>query len=238
MNRRPLILAIMAGAVLALGAAVLGRLIDPGFLSNLLAEVAGIGISICVGVLLVDKLIAADRRQQWNKVRTYTLGAIAAHLCDMGMEVCISFQDRAHGAMDKILSGRDSPHAETPLGFRVLAHGLRENQGAPGPDESPSDRTVGLYDHVKWDLDQIQAILIPRVIQSQGEQELVDALIEFDQARRSLHNAIISHKLLVTGSAYPALIDLVEASGRLYQTICGHWTERERTAGSATIPGH
>lgn len=105
---------------------------------------------------------------------------------------------------------------------QTLADELRKIQDYEG-EKSPSEITVGFYESVKWDLDQIQLILTPRVIQSQAEQELIDVLIEFDQTRRDLHNGIIAHKLLCLQGAFPRLISLVEMSGKVYETLCRYW---------------
>jgi hypothetical protein len=72
-------------------------------------------------------------------------------------------------------------------------------------------------------LDQIQTVLTPRVMQSSTDQELIDALIEFDDARRRLHNSIIGHKLICTQSVFPDVLSLVQSSEHLYQALCRSW---------------
>ena len=76
---------------------------------------------------------------------------------------------------------------------------------------------------VKWDLDQIRDVLTPRVVQSSNDQQIIDALVEFDDARRKLHNAIIVHKRIVTHSVFPDTIALLEQVQSLYGILCDKW---------------
>jgi hypothetical protein len=197
-----------------------GRL--EGFVGNLLSETAGIFFGIIVTLLVVDAYMNYRRKRQWAKVRNYTLGAIAAHLSDFASDVYVFLGGKGGAALGPIIDGRDEPRLETVSGFETLASDLRSIHGDIG-NKSPSDCVVELYEHSRWELDQIQAILIPRVMQSQAEQDLVDALIEFDEAHRDLRSQIIAHRLICTQSAFPALISLVEVSGKLYGVLCKHW---------------
>ena len=194
----------------------------PQFLGNLLAGLAGVFLSFAIALLFVDNLVDHYRKQQWAKVRNYTLGAIAAHLSDFATaEIYVLFQVDGFD-FTPIFEGRNTPYQECAITFQALADELRKIKGDIG-NKSPSDVTVELYESAKWDLDQIQLVLTPRVIQSYAEQDLIDVLIEFDQARRELHNGVIGHKLVSTQSAFPALISLVEVSGKLYGTLCKYW---------------
>ena len=194
----------------------------PQFLGNLLAGLAGVFLSFAIALLFVDNLIEHYRKQQWAKVRNYTLGAIAAHLCDLATAEIFVFFELDSFDFTPIFEGRNIPNQESVVTFQTLTDELRGIRGDIGK-KSPSDVTVELYESAKWDLDQIQLVLTPRVIQSYAEQDLIDVLIEFDQARRELHNGVIGHKLVSTQSAFPALISLVEVSGKLYGTLCKYW---------------
>jgi hypothetical protein len=61
--------------------------------------------------------------------------------------------------------------------------------------------------------------LIPRVLQSSDDQDLIDALIEFDDTAQELQNAIILHKRLVTHSVFPNLIMLFEKVQAIYEVL-------------------
>jgi hypothetical protein len=80
-----------------------------------------------------------------------------------------------------------------------------------------------LYDDAKWDLDQIQTVLTPWIIQSEAEQDLIDAMMTFDKGRRQLHDAIIGDKMVVTGTAYPELIEFIDVAADLYAVVSKYW---------------
>lgn len=203
---------------------LIGLVVDTkGFPGNLLAELAGNGIAILVGLLLIDRFLEDRREKQWAKVRKSTIGAIAAHLCDIASTLYIYFPVGDHKSMGVILEGRNTPNRATPMGFEDLLQELRRLPNDLDNEKSTSDVAVEFYEAVMWDLDQIQTVLTPRVIQSSSDQSLIDAAIEFDDARRKLHNSIIAHKLVVTHSVFPNVLLLVQCSGRLYQVLCNGW---------------
>jgi len=100
---------------------------------------------------------------------------------------------------------------------------LRNQTDSKSKTRSLSDMTVEYYEMVKWDLEQIQAVLTPRLLESATDQKLIDALMEFDHAHRALYSAILGHKLVVTQSAYSRIPDLFAAAGRLYKEMLPHW---------------
>lgn len=68
--------------------------------------------------------------------------------------------------MGIILAGRNGPNPETPKGFDDLLEQLRKLPLALSVDKSTSDVAVEFYEETTWDLNQIQTILTPRVIQN------------------------------------------------------------------------
>lgn len=189
------------------------------FFGNLFAGFAGVFFGFVITLFYVDGLVEHYKKQQWAKARDYTFTDLASHLRDFVYEISYSFASIG-------LSPNAVPPANSHQGVviycQTLADELRKIQDHEG-EKSPSDITVEFYESAKWDLDQIQLVLTPRVVQSQAEQELIDVLIEFDQARRDLHNGVMVHKLLCLQEAFPRLISLVEISGKVYETLCKYW---------------
>ena len=128
-----------------------------------------------------------------------------------------------HRPMTAIIDGRDSPNPGTVTAIRKVASFLRNINESPSTDRSLSDYVFDLYDSVKWDLDQIQTVLTPWIIQSEADQEIIDAMMIFDESGRQLHNAIISDKMISTGAAYPALIEFIDAVANLYVILSKYW---------------
>jgi hypothetical protein len=213
-----------ASVVVVVIASAVGLLIDvKGFLGNILSEIAGIFASIIIALLIVDRYIEYQKEQQWARVRNLTYAAIVGHLCDLATETLIYFPVKDHRLMTPIIEGRDRPNPATITAMAKLASLLRQLSSAISNEKSTSDLAVEFYRAVKWDLDQIQNVLTPRVMQSSTDQQIINALVEFDNARRKLHNAIIVHRKIVTHSAFPAVIELLEQTQALYSAICEKW---------------
>ena len=215
---------IPASVVVVVIASAVGLLIDAkSFIGNLFSETAGIFASIIIALLIVDRYTEHQKEQEWAKVRNLTYAAIVGHLCDLATEMFIYFPLKDHRPMPQIIQGRDRPNPATITAMADLALQLRQLQSAVSRERSTSDLAVEFYEAIKWDLDQIQGVLTPRVVQSPADQQIINALVEFDNARRKLHNAIIAHKRVVTHSVFPAVIGLLEQTQALYGAICEKW---------------
>ena len=202
-----------------------GFLVDwRGFLEGVLASIAFSGITIVLGLFFVDRLIEHRQEQQWARVRLLIYRGLAAHLCDMASVTMIIFPCGDHRPVGLILEGRNDPKASAVAAFEQLAEGLRNITDSMSRTRSLSDMAVEFYEMEKWDLQQIQTVLTPRLLQGATDQRLVDALMEFDHAHRALFSAIIGHQLAVTQSAYRYVPELIEAAGHLYGEVLTHWT--------------
>jgi hypothetical protein len=208
---------------------LVGFKVDQPFLSNLLSELAGIGLGVIVGVYLVDAWIRQDRQVRWSKTRNYVLGSIASHLSDFSVDVLTYMPIKDHRPMSAIIDGRNQPNPSTISAIKEVSAQLRTVTNSPSPTKHRSDYVVELYENSRWDLDQIQRVLTPLVIQSEADQELIDILMSFDMARRDLHNDIISHKLIVTDAAFPALIKLMDMIADVYRIVAKYWRPIVRT---------
>ena len=132
---------------------------------------------------------------------------------------------RDHRPMTAILSGRGNPDPQTIEGLATLASMLR---AVPDPSSNEvSDEVVAFYEENKWDLDQLCDSLLPRVIEYSDEQDLIEAMTEFDGARRALHNAVLAHKKITIGGIIVKLAELVDASANVYRSLLNHWTPSE-----------
>ncbi|MCK4394861.1 hypothetical protein KAX17_18335 [Candidatus Bipolaricaulota bacterium] len=221
---RPLgIVATIAVLIFAISLG-LGFVFPNGFAGNLLAEFAGVGLSLLVGVFVVDRLISMQRQRQWARARKFVLSGIASHLSDAMTDLLIYIPTiQNHKPMGPIIDGRSNPSKETIDALKDIARQMVSNRSSGDPNKHLSDYAIEWYEHAKWDLDQIQNLLTPRAIDAQANQKLIDGLLAFDKARRDFHSAVISHRLVVTDAAYPALITLVDAAADLYSVLLEHW---------------
>lgn len=232
-GRRFLILLVLVAAMCALlGFAIDTRdLFGKDFLGNLLAEVAGSAVSILVGLFIIDRFIEYRREQQWAKAQNFTLRAIAIHLYEVAGSLFLHFPYLDFGAVDALFEGHIKPFNPRTLDcfdnlletLPKLPSVMHEPPHGIGLDKSASDVAIEYCEAVKWDLDQIQNVLTPRVMQSPADQTLIDLLIEFDNARRELHHAIIAHKQAVTGGVFSAVVSLMQSAQRLHQAMYEIW---------------
>lgn len=204
---------------------ILGFCVDSkGFLINILSGTVELLAGIIVGVFIVDKYTAYFQKIQWSKVRLLTYGSLSAHLCDIAVEMLMVFPIKDNRPMGPISDGRQKPNVNTLTALNDLANQLRSlSDGQDKYNISTSNLAIHLYEAIKWDLDQIQDILIPRIVQSSGDLELIDNLVRFDNVRQSLHNAVLAHKKNSFGGAFPKVIELLDISCILYGAIYKKW---------------
>jgi len=204
--------------------ALVGLWLDPkGFAVNVLAGVVGVFISFVVGVIILNRYFQAQKEQQWAKVRDLTYIAISNHLYDIAQEAAIrcglEFPQGQNASMPALTHGRDHPNPAVAKAMLDLCSKMEALPGAKSTEISFSDIAVEFYRDIQWNLDQISNVLLPRVVQSTNELEVVDSLIEFDRARLKLHNAAYVHKLLAIGGIFPDMINLVRSAQALYRTL-------------------
>ncbi len=232
MKRHPLIIISSLAALAILVSVPLGfRFQEQPFLSNLLAGFVDIALGTIVGVFLVDALVRQDRQDKWSKSRNYVLGAVASHLIDFAVYVLVNMPIKDHSPIRALFDGREKPNTATVNAIKKVAALLRSVEQYPSPNKTISDYVVELYESRKWDLDQIQLVLTPLALQSEVEQELIDSLMDFDRARRHLHEAIIGHIVHTANAADTPLIELIDSTADLYIVISKYWKPVTRKAG-------
>lgn len=213
----------MGCALVAMVCLAAGLLLDPKSMGvNLLAGIVCTALGIPIAIWVIDRYLKHVGRRRWSRVETLTYRAIAAHLCDSTVEILIGMDVlKDLRPMAPIQEGRDKPDARTIEGLRALATLLR---AVPDPENNDrSDAAIECYNASKWDLDQLCDSLLPRVIEYSDEQDLIDSLIELDAVRRTLHNAMIAHQVVVTGGVFCHLPELVDASAQVYGALLNHW---------------
>lgn len=217
-----------------------GFLLDwRGFLEGVLASLAFSGITIVVGLFFVDRLIEHRQEQQWARVRLITYRGLAGHICDVVSQTFVKFMILEDGALDalwQMQEGRNEPKKEALVGFDHLADALRRLKEPRGNGPTLSDQAGDFYEEVKWELEQIQSVLTPRLLASATDHRLVEALMDFDHANRALYSAIVAHKEVVTQSAFSPVVDLVVAAEHVYGELLPHWSEAEQQSKLTSEP--
>jgi len=208
---------IILCALLALIIIVTGLTIDfKGYLGNILAEIAGLIFSILVALLLIDRFSEIQRKKRWHKVRDLTHRSISHHLSNILLELFNHFPLSDHSSANAILVCRNQPDAKPIEAVNNLIMQIKtlQQQG-----KINSEIMIEYFNSAKWDISQIRHDLIPRVIQSSDNQDLIDALVAFDDIVQDLQNTIIVHKRFAKQEALPDIIQLLESINEIYKYL-------------------
>jgi len=219
-------------AAVSFGCLAYGILVNPdGYLGNLLAEVTGLSLSVLVGIVVVDWFVEYVRRRQWAKSNAHTLRAIAVHLCEIAGSTFLHFPGVDPDAVMKLFEGHIlPPNRETLESFDCLLAELRDLPDEHYQEKSTSDVAVEFYEAIQWDLEQIQNVLTPRILQGPTDQSIADGLVEFDNAQRELRHSIIAHQQAVTHGVFQHVLTLVEAAKKVYALVLGYWEYEQASA--------
>lgn len=193
------------------------------FISNIISEIVGLLISIFFGLLVVDKYTSYYQAKQWYQVRNLTYKSIASHLCNMAIQALMQFPIKDNRPLRLLNDGRTIPNPDTVVAFNQLIGELK-GLSRELNERNLSDITGNLYENIKWDLDQIQDVLTPRVVQSSSDQEFINLLIEFDNSRQLLHSSVVAHLKMNTNDSFFKLLETLDLCRSLYAKLLERWT--------------
>lgn len=182
MSSRSISVALGATTVAAL-AVGFGLNLD-GFDSNVLAELAGVALSVLIAYTLVEALLRRERRREWSAVSDATRAAIATRVQSLAFEYYLV--ETAPDAHVNASTPEQHAAALDLMAGRLTASS--ERLGRLDPDEFAT--TQELHDRVSEDLLFLREVLAPRVMQIGQEPELVGLLLAVEVAEREWHEAI------------------------------------------------
>jgi hypothetical protein len=166
-----------AAAAAAATALAAGFWIDPkGFAGNALAEFAGMIASILVALFVVDTLVAADQRRRWSEVAEGTLGTLENAVVQASLHVYLLLPPPRPPSADPFTM---SHAGQLEVGLRELATAVAKE---PGIGEDPRDVAQVLGPPVRT----ISEVVISRLLQINGEPELVRPLVDVERAMQTL----------------------------------------------------
>jgi hypothetical protein len=174
-------LALASVALTAVGLALGAR----SFLSNALAELAGLSLGVVVAVLLADAIVERRRAERWSTVSRALIASIADRLDAVRLSA--------------YLSGFLPDYDEAViLRERNLVRALSQVAGAIEKKLSPpvgraiqdpealleTSQCADLLQVVRPDVDYIRQMVIPRALELATDERLAHALIELETAER------------------------------------------------------
>lgn len=208
---------LIFGIIIAVIIITIGLLIDfKGYLGNILAEIAGLIISILVAFSLVDRFTEIQTKKRWGKVRKLTHRAIAHHLNSMLLELFNHFPIPNQNIINEILVCRDKPETKP---IDVLTDLIEQINDLCKQGKINIQITTEYFNTIKLDISQIRHDLMPRVMQSSDNQDLINALVEFDDTIQDLQNALIVHRRFAKQEILPDIIPLLKNIREIYQHL-------------------
>jgi hypothetical protein len=187
-----------------------------GFVVNLFAGIVGVFVSFIIGIMIFSRYMESQRKQQWEKVRFLTYTSISNHLYDIMGEAGIHYGTHFSPMTD---GGRDHPDSLVAEAMGKLCSKLQSLPGANSSDNTFSDIAVNFYQDIRWDLDQLCDVLLPRVIQGISDQKVINALVGFDRARQNLRNAVVVHQQISIGGIFNDVIVLLKQAQFVYSIL-------------------
>jgi hypothetical protein len=216
-NRVSLKTFILILAALALLLIISGFFYDTrGFVSNILAEITGLFLGIVVAILLVDRFTESQRQKRWERVRVLTHNAIAHHLSNIILELHNHFPLTNHNKVLTTIENNEASYQFSKLQITNIVEQIRQPILMR---QIPAESIREYFNSIKWDISQIRLDLMPRVIQSSDNQELIDILIEFDDIVQDLQNNVIIKKHIAEPAVYNNFLLLLEKIKDIYQLL-------------------
>lgn len=231
---RNMLFALASALLIGAGAFTWLILGDPsGDAANLWAELGGVTVSFVVAVVIVEWYLKQLRQRRWERVRSLTYRALAAHLSEIGTHTQLAFGiglGQTKSQHDKDISrhlgdGRDKPHPPMAAALRSMAQFIRSHKDPDYPRSSGhfSVWLQNFRERARWDLNQIRDVLFPRIVDSAADQDLIDRMAELDERRRNLEHQWAVHEDVMAGDIQSAMAGLLEASADLYDAVCERW---------------
>lgn len=169
---------LVGGAMAAtLAAVVAGFWLDAkGFAGNALAELAGMIASILVALLIVERLVAANQRRRWREVADGTLRTLENAIVQAALDVYLLLPAPRPPAADPFTMSQ-ADH---------LADGLAMLSAAVARESSVGEDPPHVVQLLGPAVRTISEVIIPRLLQINGEPDLVRPLVDIERAMQTL----------------------------------------------------
>lgn len=177
-----------------------------GFLGNVLAELAGVTLSVLIAFTLVERLLLRQRREQWIGVSRAIRSAISSRVDSVACDFYCA--DTLPDAW--FLADTAQEHAAVMEATAARLTTARERLAKHTVDDIATTRQ--LHRATRADLGFVRDVLTPRVVQLGDDAELVEALVALEEAERLWNQAI---QLIYDNWGFPAELAWERAAGTL-----------------------
>ena len=187
------------------------------------AIMTGLGLAALLTILLLNPIADLVRRRQWREARIIIYNVVRNHVCDIADKAYLYMQIGNKKDRKLINFGRGMPMFETAMGLSHLITDMKNvRRRSYGEDEFPR-KSMQYYESIKWNIEQMQMVVIPRVLQFSVDEEVVESLIGFDDACRRLMKSAVGQGESADYKMYVNMINMVEAAAEVYNITYGKW---------------
>jgi hypothetical protein len=174
-----------------------------GFAVNALATFAGMIVSILVALFVVDRLVAGEQRRRWGEVADGTLRTLENAIVQASLDIYLLLPAPRPLAADPFTMSQADHLSD---GLRLLSEAVAK-ESAVGKDPpsvvevlTPSVRTIS-------------EVVISRLLQINGEPDLVRPLVDVERAMQTLdYNARLFERFGLPEGAFATDLGLFIAS--------------------------
>lgn len=203
------------------------------FAENLSSEIFGIGIGISILKILLDRYEA----KRWKHIQKVTFGTFILCIDGLIRQILAAerhfLQDLDMGSsklgtdvLEKFITLIETTDSEDDDGISLDDPKIRTT--SLGLVYITDDMIENIYENVKWDLCEIQNVLIPRILQNPADQNIKDQITSFDAVIREFReiNASKIGGVMPFNQVYtPGKVRIV---ARMYKLACVIKDEMER----------
>ncbi len=187
-----------------------------GFVSNILAEITGLFLGIVVAILLVDRITENQRKKKWERVRQISHRTIAHHLNNIVLELFNHFALTKDNSIITPLNNTDLSDTYQKPNLNKVIQQIKKLMAL---EQIQPESVRAYFNAIKWDIAQIRSDLMPRIIQSSDQQELIDALIEFDDLMQDLQSMLIIKRQIIQPTFYLTFEQVFEKINDIYKLL-------------------
>jgi hypothetical protein len=197
---------VAASAAVGLAALAVGFKLDSkNFAGNALAELAGLILSVLVAVLIVDRLVAQDRRRRWDLVSTQTIDTLHFALTRSGLALYLRLPTPRPPTADPFTMGIAGPSG-LARALQDLAPYIR------ALDDSALGSPANWLPEVEEPIRLIREGLMPRLL-AIGDPEVVAVASSVEGRFQDLLHAVWLSNRFGGEQIASAAADLCEAMG-------------------------
>jgi hypothetical protein len=195
-SARAIVLTALLVSLVAIGA---GFILDArGFAGNLLAEIAGILISVLLAIFVIDVLLDRARARRWKLVSNETLVTLQFAVIRAGLEIYLLLPAPRPPRADPYTSSM-STHGSIPESLRVLARAIRETEVELDP---------GIATRLRPHFEVLRDGVMPRLL-TIGEHDLIARLAALEGTAQDLEHIVWQDTRFGYSDALPKAIQAV-----------------------------